>query len=144
MTDKFMKLLQKLPFDRVEERLERFRPAFTESGFWQKMTSYARKAGIQVIYAALLMYYAYKRKETPGWAKNIAFGVLGYLISPFDWLTDLSPIIGYTDDFGVLMFGLVTIAAFINDEVKTKARNQLTVWFGSFEESELAGVDKQL
>ena len=144
MTEKIAQLLSKLPFDRVEEHLERYNRLFSENRFLQKLTRIWRKAGIQVVYAALLIFYAYRRKETPGWAKNIAFGVLGYLISPIDWLPDLSPIIGYTDDFGVLMFGLVTIAAFVNDEVKSKARAKLSEWFGEYDQAELANVDNQL
>ena len=66
------------------------------------------------------------------------------MISPIDWLPDLSPIIGYTDDFGVLMFGLVTIAAFVNEEVKSKARAKLSEWFGEYDQAELANVDNQL
>jgi uncharacterized membrane protein YkvA (DUF1232 family) len=144
MTEKIAQRLMQFPFDRVEERLERYRLLFSENRFWRKLSRFGRKAGIQVVYAALLMFYAYRRKETPGWAKNIAFGVLGYLISPIDWLPDISPIIGYTDDFGVLMFGLVTIAAFVNVEVKNKARTKLSEWFGDFDDAELENVDKQL
>ena len=96
------------------------------------------------MYAALLMFYAYKRKDTPSWAKKIVIGILGYLISPIDFLPDLSPIIGYTDDLGVLSFGLVTIAAFVNEEVRKKARTQLGKWFPSVQEEDLKEVESKL
>lgn len=117
---------------------------FTESKFWQKLTSVARQAGIKVVYAALLLFYAYNRKETPAWARRIVLGILGYLIAPFDALPDLTPIVGYTDDLGVLGFGLVTIAAYINSDVKTMAREKLRNWFGEFDPADLKPVDDKL
>ena len=66
--------------------------------------------------------YAFKRKETPAWAKRIITGILAYFIAPLDAIPDLTPFLGFTDDVGLLGFGLVTIAAYINDEVKSKSR----------------------
>lgn len=128
----------------MNEQLKKFAGAFSENRFWKTLTRYGRQAGIQTVYAALLMFYAYKRPETPNWAKTIALGALGYLVSPLDWLPDLTPIIGYTDDIGVLSFGLITIAGFINDGVKEKARKKLKDWFGEFQPAELEEVDKRL
>ncbi|MEL6803260.1 MAG: YkvA family protein, partial [Bacteroidota bacterium] len=110
--------------------ISRFRKFFSESRFWQKMSQSAGRAGQKLVYSALLLYYAYKRKETPSWAKRIVLGSLGYLIMPLDFIPDLSPILGYTDDLGVISFGLVTIAAYINDDIRDKARTKLTKWFG--------------
>ena len=92
----------------------------------------------------MLLFYAYRRKETPTWAKSIVLGTLGYLIAPFDALPDLTPIIGYTDDLGVLSFGLVTIACYINDNVRAKAREQLVKWFKDYQEEDLKEVDARL
>ena len=117
---------------------------FSENSLLSKIKNYFREAGIRVVYSALLLYYAFTRKETPLWARNIIFGVLGYFISPIDALPDLTPIIGYTDDLGVLSFGLVTIACYVNKEVKEKARGKLKDWFGEYSEKELEEVDRQL
>jgi uncharacterized membrane protein YkvA (DUF1232 family) len=117
---------------------------FSENRFWNKLRNYARQAGLKTVYAALLLFYAYRRKDTPYWAKNIVLGTLGYFLSPIDAVPDLTPIIGYTDDIGVLAFGLVTIAAYVNQEVKEKAKGQLHRWFGTYDEDELAEVDAKL
>jgi len=117
---------------------------FSENKFWKKIARFARHAGVKTVYSALLLFYAYQRKETPTWAKRIVLGTLGYLIYPFDALPDLTPIIGYTDDFGVLSFGLVTIACYINEGVRAKAREQLGRWFGNYEEQDLLEVDARL
>lgn len=117
---------------------------FSVSGLWNKLSNYAKKAGIKTVYSVLLLFYAYRRKETPSWAKNIILGTLGYFLAPIDAIPDLSPIIGYTDDIGVLSFGLVTIAAYINKEVREKAKERLSKWFGEYDPKELEEVDKKL
>lgn len=117
---------------------------FSENKLWKKISRYARQIGIKAVYSALLLFYAYRRADTPKWAKNIILGVLGYLLSPIDAIPDLSPILGYTDDLGVLGFGLVTIAAYINQEVRDSARKKLHDWFGAYNESELKEVDDKL
>jgi len=117
---------------------------FSETKLWTKLSKYARQIGLKSVYMVLLLFFAYRRKDTPGWAKRIVLGVLGYLIMPLDVIPDLSPIIGYTDDLGVLSFGLVTIAAYINDEVREKARKQLHNWFGDYNVIELEEVDEKV
>jgi uncharacterized membrane protein YkvA (DUF1232 family) len=128
----------------MKNPFEKFTRQFSELALWEKLNKYARKAGLKTVYSALLLFYAYTRKETPGWAKNIILGVLGYFLVPIDGLPDLTPVIGYTDDVGVLSFGLVAIACYINDEVRIKARKKLRDWFGEFSLDELAEVDNQL
>jgi len=83
------------------------------------------------------------RKETPGWAKHIMLGALGYLISPIDALPDLTPLLGYTDDAGVLAFALVVVSGHINEEVKVQARERLNGWFSKVDENALNEVDKE-
>ncbi len=124
--------------------LKKYRDRFSENDFWKKVKAYGRQAGLQVVYTALLMFYAYQRKETPSWARRIIIGAIGYFIAPIDALPDLSPIIGYTDDVAILSFGLVTVAAYINKEVKDKARKKLSDWFGDYRDDDLIEVDRQL
>lgn len=104
----------------------------------------ARNIGEQTIYAVMLMYHAYKRKETPFWARNIIMASIAYFLSPFDTIPDLTPFLGFTDDLSVIMFGLVSIACFINDEVRVEAKKSLSKVFPSYNEALLAEVDKQL
>lgn len=117
---------------------------FSENKLWKKIGHYAKQAGLKTVYSALLLFYAYKRKDTPVWAKNIVLGTLGYFLSPIDWLPDLTPIIGFTDDIGVLSFGLVAIAAYINEDVRNQARERLKKWFGDYDQQPLQEVDEKL
>ncbi len=127
-----------------KEQLDKFASRFSVPAFWAFLKRNARNLGLKVAYAALLMFYAYNRKETPKWARRIVLGTLGYLLTPLDALPDITPFVGYTDDLGILSFGLVTIAAYVNDEVKGLARERLRSWFGSIDEKELAVVDERL
>lgn len=40
------------------------------------------------------------------------------------------PAVGYADDLAVLVATVATIVMYINDEVKEKAEQKLTDWFG--------------
>lgn len=98
--------------------------------------------GYKLAYMALLQYYAFYNPQTPRWAKNIILGSLGYLLTPIDAIIDFTPLIGYTDDIGVISFALVTISAYINDDVKIKARKRLQKWAGSLDMESIQEVEK--
>ncbi len=123
--------------------LNRYIKKFDPQGFWKFVRNKALRAGQQIVYMALLLYYAYQRKETPRWAKMVIAGALGYLLAPVDGIPDLTPVLGYTDDLGVLSFALVTVSGYINHDVKADARRKLHQWFPSLDEKSLDPVDKQ-
>ena len=124
--------------------LQPFKKHFNPQAFWRTLRQKAGRIGSKGVYSGLLLYYAYHRRETPFWAKSIVLGALGYLIAPIDALPDLTPVLGYTDDLGVLSFALVTIAGYINDEVKQKARNRFEKWFGEQSTEVTREVDENL
>lgn len=128
----------------MKEKLKQFRKDFSEVGLWNSLGKFAKSIGLKTSYMVLLLFYAYKRKETPAWARRIVIGTLGYFITLFDAIPDLTPFIGFTDDIGILSFGLVTIAAYINNDVREKAREKLGQWFGTYEEQELVEIDQKL
>lgn len=67
--------------------------------------------------------------ETPIWAKTTIYGALGYFVSPIDAIPDVTPIVGYSDDLGVLVLALATVSAYVKDEHVTKAKETLLRWF---------------
>ena len=97
--------------------------------------------GYKLAYMALLLYHAYNNPKTPRWARNIVLGSLGYLLTPIDSIVDVTPFIGYTDDIGILSFALVTVSAYINDEVKLNARQQLQNWVGELDMKSIQEVE---
>ena len=100
--------------------------------------------GVKLTYSALLLYYAFKRSDTPTWAKNIIMGSLAYLVSPIDAVPDLTPFFGFSDDLGVLSLGLVTIACYIDNSVREKSKQQLHKFFTVVDEQDLLEVDAKL
>ncbi len=124
--------------------IEAFKKFFHPVKFIGQLGAVVRKAGVQTTYSGLLLFYAYNRKETPPWAKRIIIGMLGYLLAPIDAIPDLVPVFGYTDDIGLLSFGLVTIAAYIDDNVKSSAKEKMNKWFPNLKPADIQAVDKKL
>lgn len=110
---------------------------YSESGFWNKMKHFARKAGKDVIEKALWLYYAAQRPETPKWAKTIIFGALAYFIAPMDAIPDLTPLVGFSDDLGALAAALTMVSLYIDDTVKRSAAQKLQSWFGAEDNSDV-------
>ena len=128
----------------MKKIIEKYKGRFSEIKLWGTLKKYARMAGVKTVYTVLLMFYAFKRKDTPKWAKTLITGLLGYFLAPIDAIPDLTPFVGWTDDLGMLSVGLVTVAGYINKEVKDKARKQLTTLFGEYDPAELEEIDKRL
>ena len=103
-----------------------------------------KQLSAKVVYTVLLLYYAFHRQDTPAWAKRVIVGSIAYFLTPIDAVPDLTPFFGYTDDWGVLSFGLVTIACYIDDQVRSDSRAKLASWFNSLDEGDLKKVDQLL
>lgn len=71
-------------------------------------------------------------------------GALGYFILPADFVPDFIPFFGYSDDLSALAGGLVAVAMYVDAEVKQKSKDKLHVWFGKYDDSELADVDRKI
>ncbi|WP_175638944.1 YkvA family protein [Metabacillus schmidteae] len=122
---------------------ENFSKHFSNDSFWSKLKKFGKKAGVSVVYVALLLFYTLQKPTTPVWAKTVIISVLGYFILPVDLFPDLLPA-GYTDDMSGLFGALVTVAMFIDDEVKYKAKERVRIWFGDQAVSETETVDDKM
>jgi len=103
---------------------------YSESGFWSKLGAYATTAGREVIEKSLLLFYVAKSDQTPLWAKSMIFAALGYFINTIDAIPDITPLVGFADDLGVLAAALAAVASFINPDLKRQADEKLEKWFG--------------
>lgn len=113
----------------TEYEQNQYRKEFSEEDFWKKISKYAKQAGREVVEKSLCIYYVTRKPETPQWAKATAYGALGYFIAPIDAIPDLTPFIGYSDDLGVLAMAIATLAYYMDDEVKKKAKDKTSEWF---------------
>ena len=103
---------------------------YSDAGFWRKLLDFAKAAGREVVELALELYYALQSPATPAWAKAVILGALGYFISPVDLIPDFIPVVGYTDDLGVLAAAVGTVATYITPEHKAAAAAKVQEWFG--------------
>lgn len=117
---------------------------YNEKSLWQKIKKYSKAAGSKVIYGVLLLYYTMNEKSVGLKTKIYIAASLGYFILPTDAIFDLTPIIGYSDDLGVLIFALTQIASAITPQAKEKARAKISEWFDSVDEKELKELEDQI
>lgn len=119
-----------------EDKLVRYSGHYSEEKFKDKLLRVARKAGVKVIYAVLILYYALQDKSFPSKEKAIILGALGYFILPLDIIPDVAPFVGYTDDLIALLFAVRQVYNHITPEVRDKARARLISLFGSVDEKD--------
>ena len=123
-----------------EENTEKYQDNYSENSFWNKIKGFARKAGIKLIYLALLLFYTLESGNLSLADKAIIYGALGYFILPIDLIPDWIPIIGLSDDFGTLMYAYKRIKENITDEIREKAEIKLMEIFGNFDKAEIEGL----
>ena len=119
-----------------------YEEAFSERGFRDKLKTYAKSAGKEVVEKALLLYYAAQEEKAPKWAKATIAGALGYFIVPLDAIADFTPAVGYADDLGVLVLAIAAVATYVNDDVRAKTTARMKAWFGE-ETRELDAPDPE-
>lgn len=111
---------------------------FSASDFVDKISKIAKRAGAKLVYAALILYYTLQSEKVSKADKALIIGALGYLISPLDAIPDAIPIVGLTDDVGVLIYVLRKVWVNVESEIKDRAKERLTKWF---DEDEMKEID---
>lgn len=99
---------------------------FDDKTFLGKCKTIAKKAGRPVISKGLELFYAFP--DAPLWAKGTIAASLGYLIFPADVVPDILPVLGFTDDVGVLSVAVGAVHSTIDDKVRGKAEETLVSW----------------
>ena len=121
-----------------EHDTKEYEQHYNESSFWNKILSMAKKAGLKLIYLALLLYYTLESRNVSKTDKAIIIGALGYFILPLDIIPDYIPFIGYTDDMTILIYAYNRVKSNINDHIREKAKNKLNSIFGEYNSQEIA------
>jgi uncharacterized membrane protein YkvA (DUF1232 family) len=117
---------------------------FSEESLWKKIKKFSKTAGATVVYAVLLLFYVMKSKDVTVKTKVSIAAALGYFILPTDAIFDLAPLVGYTDDLGVLIFALSQVSSNITPEIREQARSKLSEWFGDINEEELQDLESKI
>lgn len=126
-----------------EFKSARYRKYYSDASFWDKLKLYSKVAGMKVVYPALLLHYLMKSDEVPLRAKLILSAALGYFILPIDFIPDFAPLLGFTDDLGVLALILRQMAVYVTPEIKRQAREHVRKWFGKTDLNQLDLIDKE-
>ncbi|MDE6755140.1 MAG: DUF1232 domain-containing protein [Muribaculaceae bacterium] len=116
--------------------LNRFKEMYRPEELFEKIKKVAKKAGIKVVYAVLVLYYASFDKSIPMKDRIMIMAALGYFICPIDLIPDALPG-GFADDMGALAFVIKKIWNNITPEVFAKARKRLHEWFGEVSPEDL-------
>ncbi|MBQ8070979.1 MAG: DUF1232 domain-containing protein [Bacteroidales bacterium] len=122
------------------EDLTKYEKHYSDNEFWKKLKVVARKAGLKVVYAALLLVYVVKSPLTSKKDKGKILGALGYFILPIDVIPDWIPVAGYTDDLAALTWAIYSVAKNVTPEVKQQAKAKLKELFGEYDEKDLQGL----
>ena len=73
----------------------------------------------------LAAYYCAFDRETPRHVQVALLGALAYFILPFDFMPDMLPVLGFTDDAAVLATAIRMVASNITAEHREAARAAL-------------------
>ena len=111
--------------------LIKYENKYSQAGFMKKIKKYGKVIGLGVIYKALQLWYVMQKPEVPASTKVIIMGALGYLISPLDFIPDLTPILGYSDDIVAITYALIQVHGYIDDDLKALAKAKIDTIFGA-------------
>jgi uncharacterized membrane protein YkvA (DUF1232 family) len=91
--------------------------------FWIKLKRVV--AGLPFAEDLLAAYYCAFDRQTPRHVQVALLGAIAYFILPFDFIPDMMPILGFTDDAAVLATAIRMVATHIRPEHRDAARAAL-------------------
>jgi len=116
--------------DIKQTEVEKYGGSYSEESLWDKLKGGAKKAGANLIYDVLQLFYVAQNPNVPMKIRAAMVAPLGYFISPVDLIPDLVPIVGYSDDAAVIAMAIGIAHLYINDEIRQKAQDKLVAFFG--------------
>jgi uncharacterized membrane protein YkvA (DUF1232 family) len=106
------------PADRLAEDRDGVRRRF-----WTKFKQVVAK--LPFAEDLLAAYYCAFDRETPRHVQAALLGAIAYFILPFDFVPDMLPILGFTDDAAVLATAIRMVSSHITPEHREAARAAL-------------------
>ncbi len=91
--------------------------------FWDK----AKRVAARLPFAEDLLaaYYCAFDRATPVQVKAALFAALAYFVLPFDFVPDILPLVGFTDDAAILFTALRMVSSHMRPEHREAARAAL-------------------
>jgi uncharacterized membrane protein YkvA (DUF1232 family) len=106
------------PADRLAQDRESVRRRF-----WIKLKQVVAK--LPFAEDLLAAYYCAFDKQTPRHVQAALLGAVAYFILPFDFVPDMLPVLGFTDDAAVLATAIRLVAGHITEVHREAARAAL-------------------
>ena len=106
------------PADRLAQDRESVRRRF-----WIKLKRVVAK--LPFAEDLLAAYYCAFDKQTPRHVQASLLGAIAYFILPFDFVPDMLPVLGFTDDAAILATAIRMVAGHITQEHRDAARAAL-------------------
>jgi uncharacterized membrane protein YkvA (DUF1232 family) len=88
--------------------------------FWPKAKRVA--AGLPFAEDLVAAYYCAFDHATPLRVKATLFGALAYFVLPFDFVPDMLPLVGFSDDAAVIITAIKAVAGHMRPEHRIAAR----------------------
>jgi uncharacterized membrane protein YkvA (DUF1232 family) len=85
------------------QELQKYKQDYSEHSFKEKLRKYAKIIGVGAVYKVLQLWYVLQKPDVPLKQKALITGAIGYLIAPLDFIPDLTPVLGYSDDLWLLL-----------------------------------------
>ena len=119
----------------VGRLLERLRNVDWKTQFlliWDKLKTYALKAGRVATKPILTFYYVMQDSETTTLEKALIYGAIAYIVIPADFLPrKVFSLLGILDDAVVIAYVYKKISNKITAEITNLVENTLDRWFGA-------------
>jgi len=106
------------PAEKLAKHPERVRESF-----WIKIKAVA--ARLPFAEELLAAYYCAFDRETPRHVQASLLGAIAYFVLPFDFVPDMLPVLGFTDDAAVLATVIRMVASHIRPDHREAARAAL-------------------
>lgn len=122
----------------TSKELQKYEGKYSEAGLLNKIKKYGKVIGLELLFKVVQLWYVLQKPDVPAGTKALIMGALGYLIAPLDFIPDLTPMLGYSDDLVAITFALIKVQGYIDEDTNIKARRLLGK---IFDEETIAKLD---
>ena len=99
--------------------LQKYSGSYSEEGLLHKISRYGAHIGIELLYKVVQLWCVLQKPEVPAKEKALIMGALGYLIAPLDFVPDITPVLGYSDDLVAITFALLKVMKRLMPELRS-------------------------
>ena len=120
------------PVGRLLERLRNVDWKTQFSQLWDKLKTYALKAGRVATKPILTFYYVMHQTETTTWEKALIYGAIAYIVIPSDLIPRRTlSVLGILDDAAVIAYVYNKVLNKVTAAIRNQVETQLDEWFGA-------------